>query len=177
MFPASISILCMFDFSSVLSRVAPRPTPLFLHYVPITIHRQRYSFRRVRLSSRKFPKRRGNFETGVRASCVTSPDSRFDFPTGATRLFVCPVVRHLLSVAEKRRNADRFEKCLLFHRAAAAEIRNPDISRSMFFIASTDLGIKAVLVHACPCRCKFPHSRVFVYLESRRSNLEISVWN
>lgn len=58
-------------------------------------------------------------------------------------LFMC-LFGICLVLPSKRRNADSFEKCLLFH-STTTEIWDSDISRPMFFIASTDSGIKAVL--------------------------------
>lgn len=58
-------------------------------------------------------------------------------------LFIC-LFGICLVLPSKRRNADSFEKCLLFH-GTTTEIWDSDISRPMFFIASTDSGIKAVL--------------------------------
>lgn len=58
-------------------------------------------------------------------------------------LFICLFGIRLV-LPSKRRNADSFEKCLLFH-GTTTEIWDSDISRPMFFIASTDSGIKAVL--------------------------------
>lgn len=58
-------------------------------------------------------------------------------------LFIC-LFGICLVLPSKRRNADSFEKCLLFH-GTTTEIWDSDISHPMFFIASTDSGIKAVL--------------------------------
>ena len=97
MFPASISILCVFDFSSILSRVAPQPTPLFLHYSPITIHRQRYSFHPGCVF------RPENLQSKGEISKRALPH-RFDFPGRA--LLVCLFVQLFAICCRSLKNAE-----------------------------------------------------------------------